>query len=271
MRVSSLHIYPVKGCKGIQVKEASVDELGFIGDRRFLIVTRDGKFLTQRTLPRLALIGTSLTFSALRLDMPEIGAIHVPLAHESVEPRLRPVQVWNDAGLMAEDCGEGVHAWLSAVVAQPVALVRLGNAFNRPVKNSPGDRVTFADAYPFLAISEESLTALNDRLIEADSPPVPMNRFRPNIVVEGASAFAEDQWTRVRMGELTFRAGGLCRRCIVTTTDQDNATRGKEPLRTLASFRRDPSAPGEIIFGQNLIHETKTGILRVGDSVSSTG
>ena len=268
MRVSGLFLYPVKGCRGLAVNEASVDALGFVGDRRFLIITEDGKFITQRTLPKLALIETALSAENLRLTMPEFGAMDVPLVNDSKFPKLRPVQIWNDSGLLAEDCGESAHAWLSAVLAQRVCLVRLGPSFVRPVKNNPADHVMAADAYPFLIISEASLTDLNSRLAAEGSSAVPMNRFRPNIVVEGAEPFAEDAWVQVQIGKLVFRAGGLCQRCIVTTTDQSTGVRAKEPLRTLATYRRDPNDPNGIIFGQNLIHENKTGTLRIGDPVS---
>lgn len=268
MRVSGLFVYPVKGCRGLAVTQASVDTLGFVGDRRFLICTEEGRFITQRTVPRLALIETALSPNALRLAEPKFGAIEIPLVHEGENVKLRPVQVWNDSGLLAEDCGESAHAWLSAVVGQRVCLVRIGAAFVRPVKNNPSDRVTFADAYPFLVISDASLSDLNARLTSSGNAPVPMNRFRPSIVIEGCDPFAEDTWRRIQIANIVFRSGGLCRRCIVTTTDQSTGIRGKEPLRTLSTYRRDPSEPSEIIFGQNLIHESKSGTLRVGDAVS---
>ena len=130
------------------------------------------------------------------------------------------------------------------------------------------DLVHFADGYPFLAISEASLTDLNDRILEHGEDAVPMNRFRPNLVISGCAAFAEDTWSHMRIGEVTFRAGGPSSRCIVTTTDQITGERpGKEPLRTLATYRRDTSDPSDVNFGQNFINETKSGTLRVRDAV----
>ena len=130
------------------------------------------------------------------------------------------------------------------------------------------DLVHFADGYPFLAISEASLADLNDRIIECGEDAVPMNRFRPNLVISGCAAFAEDTWSHMRIGKVTFRAGGPSSRCIVTTTDQITGERhGKEPLRTLATYRRDTSDPSDVNFGQNFINETKSGTLRVRDAV----
>lgn len=269
MHVSGLFIYPVKSLRGFAVESAELDALGFIGDRRFLVVNEQGQFLTQRTLPRMALIETALTARDLVLRAPHGGSCAVPRASDPAAALLT-VNVWKSTGLLAEDCGVEIAVWLSDFLRTPCRLVRIGPAFERPViKRSglPGDRVSFADAYPFMAISEASLADLNDRLAARGEAALPMNRFRPNIVIAGCEAFAEDTWPRLRLGEITFRAGGPCARCIVTTTDQLTAERGKEPLRTLATYRRDPEDPTDVNFGQNLIHETKSGALRIGDAV----
>jgi hypothetical protein len=128
--------------------------------------------------------------------------------------------------------------------------------------------VSFADAYPLLAISEASLADLNDRLLAGGEAPVPMDRFRPNLVLGDCPAYAEDTWTRFRIGDVTFRAAGPCARCLIPTTDQETALRGKEPLRTLATYRRDPEDPADVNFGQNLVHETKSGMIKLGDTVT---
>ena len=162
-------------------------------------------------------------------------------------------------------------AWLSTFLAVPCRLVRVGEKFQRPMqkpgKARPGDILSFADGYPFLVTSEASLADLNDRLVARGEDAVPMDRFRANLVITGCTAFAEDTWARFRIGQVIFRAGGPCGRCVVTTTDQLTAERGKEPLRTLAAYRRDAANPTDVNFGQNLIHETKSGALRVGDAV----
>src|SRR5258708_3185754 len=157
--------------------------------------------------------------------------------------------------------------WLSRFLGVECRLVRIGTSYIRPVKPEkakPGDEVSFADGYPLLIVTEESLTDLNHRLDD----PVPINRFRPNIVVTGAGAYAEDSWSKVRIGQVIFRATGPCGRCIVTTTDQFTSERGKEPLRTLAMYRKDER--NEVNFGQNFVNESKTGVVAIGDTVEIT-
>jgi uncharacterized protein len=266
MHVSSLFLYPVKSLRGFAVPRAEIDALGFVGDRRFLLVDAHHQFLTQRTLPRMALIGTALTAHDLILRTPHGGSCAVPL-RAAAPADLLSVRIWQSDGLLAEDCGVEVAVWLSDFLRHPCRLVRIGEKFSRPIlkpgKAQPGDIVNFADGYPFLVISEASLADLNARLDE----PLPMNRFRPSFVVNGCAAFAEDTWTRFRIGAVNFRTAGPCARCVITTTDQLTAERGKEPLRTLAMYRRAADDPTDVNFGQNLIHETKAGTLRVGDAV----
>lgn len=277
--LSGLFLYPVKSLGGCTLASAEVDALGLVGDRRFLVVDETGRFLTQRTLPRMALVATALDATHLTLSIP-------PGAHSSGAPSssiriarasdpaasLRTVSVWKSENLLAEDCGDAASTFLSDFLSTRCRLVRIGAAFTRPILKTtahPGDIVTFADAYPFIVISEASLSDLNDRLAERGEDALPMNRFRPNLVVAGCSAFAEDTWTRFRIGTVIFRGASPCARCIVTTTDQVTGTRtGPEPLRTLAGYRRAAANPTDVNFGQNLIHETKTGTLRVGDSVA---
>lgn len=275
MHLSGLFIYPVKSFRGTPVAAAGVDALGLIGDRRFLVVDEQGRHLTQRPLPRMALIATALTAGDLVLRTNDSGEIAVPLRADpsGPPPPLRPVSIWKSEGLLAEDCGPDVSRFLSSFLGVTCHLVRIGEKFRRPVLNperaAPGDVVHFGDAYPFLVTSEASLADLNDRIVARGEEPVPMDRFRPNLVIAGSGAFAEDTWPRVRVGEIVFRAGGPCSRCIVTTTDQHTGERtGREPLRTLATYRRDAREPGDVNFGQNLIHETKSGRLRIGDPVT---
>jgi uncharacterized protein YcbX len=266
MKLSGLYIYPVKSLRGFAVPTAAVDALGLVGDRRFMLVDDQNQFLTQRTLPRMALIETALTARDLVLRAPHGGSCAVPLQSTRRTAPLS-VRVWRSEGLLAEDCGVEVAVWLSDFLRQPCRLVRIGDKFRRPIVR-PGsaqtdDLVSFADGYPFLVLSEASLADLNDRL----ATPLLLDRFRPNLLVSGCEAFAEDTWSRFRIGAVTFRTDGPCARCAITTTDQRTAERGKEPLRTLATYRRDKDDPTDVNFGQNLIHETKTGTLRVGDAV----
>ena len=263
MHVSALHLYPVKSCRGLSVSSAELDDHGFVGDRRFMVVTEaEGMFLTQRGHPRMALIETSLTPAALILSSPGCGSVTIPLS-ASFGPRR--VTVWKST-TSADDCGDEPAEWLSNFLGRPLRLVRMGGTFHRPIAKpvaQPGDVVSFADGYPFLILSEASLVDLNSRL----ATPLPMNRFRPNLVVAGTAPFAEDSWTKIRIGRAVFRNAGPCARCPITTTDQLTAERGKEPLKTLATYRRDPDDPTDVNFGVNLIHETKRGTVHVGDAV----
>lgn len=284
MHLSGLHIYPVKSLRGLTVNSAEVDALGLVGDRRFLLVDPQGQFLTQRALPRMAQIETALTAHDLVLRAPHGGSCSVPLVAPTSAPLVK-VRVWRSEGLLAEDCGVEVAVWLSQFLRTPCSLVRIGEKFRRPVlerrpySSAPpdaptiegrvisSDLFTFADGFPFLAVSEGSFANLNDHLVAHGEEPVPLDRFRMNLVIAGNDAFAEDGWSRVRIGSLTFRSGGPCARCVITTTDQFTGERGHEPLRTLASYRRDATDSTRINFGLNLVHETKSGVLRVGDKV----
>jgi uncharacterized protein YcbX len=269
MHLTGLFIYPVKSLRGCAVRAAEVDALGLVGDRRFLVVDGVGRFLTQRALPRMARIETALSDETLTLSAPSHGAMHVARAPDKRSP-LRRVSIWKSDGLLAQDCGDGAAGWLEEVLGLRCRLVRVGPEFSRPVLKptaTPADRVGFQDAYPFMVLSEASLRDLNERLAANGEESVPMNRFRPNLVVTDCAAYAEDTWARVRIGEVTFRAGGPCARCVITTTDQYTAERHREPLHTLATYRRDPNNPTDVDFGQNLYHETKRGSIRVGDTV----
>ena len=270
MRLARLYVYPVKSLRGFAVTDAQADACGLEGDRRFLVVDATGRFLTQRTLPRMALIDTRLRTDALILSAGG-RQIEVQRGADPAAP-LRSVSVWQSHGLLAEDCGDDVARWLGSFLEVPCRLVRMGPKFIRPVLKpdiaGPGDVVSFADSCPFLLVSEASVDDLNDRLTAQGEERVPMDRFRPNLVVTGCRAYAEDSWTRFRVGEMTFHHAGPCTRCAITTTDQRTAERGREPLRTLASYRRDPRDSSDVIFGANIIHETKTGTLRVGDAVT---
>ena len=278
-RVSAVYVYPVKSCRGLAVDSAALDARGFVGDRRFLVVDDRGQFLTQRVHPRMALIHTAYADESLVLSSPDHGRATVPLA----ESRRRQIAatVWKDT-VMADDCGEEPAKWLSDLLGVSCRLVHAGSSYTRRIPDrkvphgltaptpaaatsdsqaSTGHEVSFADAFPFLVISEESLADLNARL----AVPLPMNRFRPNVVVSGAAPYAEDGWARFRIGEVVFHGATRCARCVVTTTDQLTAERAQEPLRTLAGYRRD--ADGSVMFGRNLVHETKTGRVSVGDPV----
>lgn len=267
MHLSGLFIYPVKSLRGHAVPAATLDARGFADDRRFMVVDADNRFLTQRTVPRMALIETALTTDTLTLRHAASGSVAVPRPASGV---IRSVQVWRDT-VDADDCGEAVATWLSDILEQTCHLVQIGEAFHRPA-NPEGarasDKVSFADGYPLLVLSEASLAELNNRLLATQNEPIPIDRFRPNIVVSGTTPFAEDSWQRWQIGSAIFRTINPCARCVITTTNQQTAERGPEPLRTLATYRRDATKPSNVNFGMNVVQESKTGTIRVGDPLT---
>jgi uncharacterized protein YcbX len=269
MHVAGLFIHPVKSLRALSVSRVELDALGFAGDRGFMVVDETGRFLTQRTLPRMALIDTMLTADSLAVAIPGMTKIEIARASDALAPLLI-VSIWRSERLQAEDCGDAVATQLTRFLGVQCRLVRAGRRFNRPMTKptaAPADRIGFVDADPLLVISEASLGELNDRLLKRGEDRVPMNRFRPNIVIHGSAPFAEHSWPRLRIGDVVLRAGDPCARCIVTTTDQLTGERGKEPLRTLGTYRRDPTDPSNINFGHNFINESKTGVLELGASV----
>ena len=260
--VSALYVYPVKSCRGIRVRQWPVVARGFAADRRWMIVDANGRFVTQRELAQLALVSTALEGEQLRLRAPGRSELVLPLRHEIGEQR--EVQVWEDRALgIAHAAGS---TWFSRYLGAPHELVYMPDHHLRqvnPARARPGDITSFADAYPFLLLSEASLADLNSRL----DVPITMDRFRPNIVISGCEPFAEDGYARVRIGEISFRGPKRCDRCVITTVDPLTGERGREPLRTLAKYRL---ADQKVWFGMNLIHD-ETGVLRVGDPVAPGG
>lgn len=259
--LAGIFVYPVKGARGTAVPEWTVDSFGPRLDRRWMIVDSSGVAITQRERPRLALLEPQLDGSRLRLVTSAGGAV---TASTEGQRARRPVVIWNDV-VDAEDAGDEPAARLSDFLGVACRLVHIPDDVVRQVNltyGRAGDRVGFADAFPFLLTSQEALDELNRRL----ERPIPMNRFRPNLVVAGVEPHAEDGWSSVRIGDITFDVVKPCARCAVPTIDQQTGVQGKEPLRTLATYRRQN---GAVMFGQNLIHRG-VGQLRVGDPVQAT-
>ena len=256
-QVASLHVYPVKSCRGIDVDSFRVTETGPEWDRRWMIVTADvGRFISQRSHPAMARIAVAIAGGNLRLSGHDIEPLVLPLDHGG---DARRVSVWKDECL-GVDAGVDAADWLAATLGEPLRLVRIDPSVPRlanPEFAGPDPHpVSFADAYPFLMISRASLAELNRRLPDA----IPMARFRPNVVIDGVAAHAEDAMTRFRFGSVVLRGVKHCTRCPITTTDQHTGARHprQEPLRTLGTYRHDHVLKG-VVFGQNCVIEAGVG------------
>jgi uncharacterized protein YcbX len=252
VKIGALYVYPVKSGRGMAVDRWPLDARGLAHDREYMVVDPEGTFLTQREAPRLALIEPSFEDGRLRVSTPGGTAITAPAG-------TREVTVWEHTG-PAVDCGDEVADLLSTLLDRPCRLVTTAAEHRRPTEDGCAE-IAFADGYPLLLISDSSLTELNRRLPEA----LPMDRFRPNVVIEHAEPFAEDAWATVDLGDVRVDVLKPCARCAITRVDQATGIRGDgEPLRTLGTFRK---AKGGVMFGQNAAHRT-TGELAVGDAVT---
>ena len=261
MHLSVIHLYPIKSAAALSPDAAAVEPRGLAHDRRWMIVDPEGRFLTGRQLPPLVLLRATPIAIGLHLEAPGRGVLEVPTPGAAA-PRIS-VSVWDDT-VVAQDAGEVAARWLSAWLAREVRLVHMDAAATRavsPTHGQPGDELSFADGYPLLAISQAALDDLNARLTQ----PVPMLRFRPNLVIAGSAPHAEDGWRRVRIGAVEFDAVKTCVRCVFTTVDPTRGEfdRSGEPLRTLKTYRRSERG---ITFGMNLIARGD-GTLKIGDHV----
>ncbi len=260
IKLTAIHVYPLKSTTGVALDTAIAERCGFSHDRRWMVVDAKNKTLTQREHPRLALIQVQLDAGGgLVLRAEQMPALTLPLP--ATDATRREVVIWDDR-VMAVHLSQRADLWLSRFLDSECHLVYLPDDVKRPLKPEyahPGDHVSFADGFPYLLISTESLDDLNARLSE----PVPMNRFRPNLVVTGGGPFAEDDWRRIRIANVVFRVVKPCSRCSVVTVDQKSGQQGEEPLRSLGSYRlRD----GEVCFGMNLV-AMNPGRLRVGEEL----
>jgi uncharacterized protein YcbX len=257
MRLASLTVYPLKGAAGIAVEEWPLDAFGLVHDRRWMVVDDEGGFVSMRGDPLLGQVRTSLTDDALELRA-DTHACSLPF--EPVGDPVR-VRIWGDA-VDAVDCGADAASFMSAHLGRAVRVVHMPDTTLRrldPAYAPHGGRVSFADGYPLLVIGDGSLAELNRRLDE----PVPMVRFRPNIVVGDATPHAEDSWRSIRIGDVLVDVVKPCARCVVPTIDPETGIAGREPTRTLAGYRRWDR---KVWFGQNAIHHGP-GTLTVGAAV----
>ncbi|MDE1885334.1 MAG: MOSC N-terminal beta barrel domain-containing protein [Xanthomonadaceae bacterium] len=259
--LASIHVYPLKSCAPMALDSARVEARGLEHDRRWMAVDASGKFLTGRQHPRLTLIRAEPDDAgALRLrapDMPELRLMPAPDRARST------ADVWGSRvdALVADAAAD---AWISAFLGIPARFVHMDADCLRnvdPDYAQPGDSVSFADGYPLLAISQAALDLLNSKLAQ----PVPMLRFRPNLVIAGTTPHAEDNWQCLRIGGVQFDVVKPCIRCVFTTVDFARGAfdESGEPLRTLLTYRR--TATG-VSFGQNLIPRG-AGTLRIGDTL----
>lgn len=266
MRLVSLHRYPVKSCRGERLTSALVEPWGLAGDRRWMIVDDDGVLITAREHPRLLLVTpTRLNDGGLSFTSPDLPELRVPPPTAGHTP----ATVWQSTvdAVLADNTAS---AWLSKIIGTSARLVFLDDPTQRPTKPTytrPDDRVSFADGFPLLLTTTGSLEALNDAVAAGRFPaegPLPMTRFRPNVVVDGAEAWAEDGWRRVRIGKAEFRAVSGCARCVMTTVDPITAAKGKEPIASLARLRR---WDGKTWFGMNLVPDSPGVTIDAGDEV----
>lgn len=267
--VAELWIYPVKSCGGIARQHVEVTPQGFKGDRQWMIVDAQGKFLTQRDYPQLARVQPQLTTTELTLTFDKFTPLKLPVQQSG---KWRSVTIWRDQ-TRAIDQGREASQWFSEVLQTPCYLVRQSPEYHRPINPKyalwDNQSVSFADGYPILVTATASLDDLNQRLIAQYQDPsqaVPMDRFRPNVVIETPIPFMESDWSQVQINQVILALVKPCSRCLVTTTDQHTGDRHplQEPLATLSRFRQVPQQG--ILFGENAI-PLQTGILKLGDVV----
>jgi uncharacterized protein YcbX/ribosomal protein S18 acetylase RimI-like enzyme len=258
--LARIRIYPVKSLGGFDRDVWELDAFGLRYDRRWMIVDPDGRFMTQRDYPGMAQIAVEMQADRLILSVPMSSPVAVPLEPEPGASE--PVKIWGDT-VAARAVSEDANRWLGEVLKTPCRLVYMPEESARSVDSAYVDhnaQLAFADGFPLLLTSEESLAELNERLDE----PVSMDRFRPNLVVKGTGGpHAEDTWRRIRLSDMEFHVVKPCSRCVIITTDQNTSERGDEPLQTLAKYR---SVDGDVYFGQNVVH-LGHGRLRVGDDI----
>lgn len=275
MKVTEINIYPVKSLGGISLKDCLIEKRGFQNDRRWMLTDKNGEFFTQREFPKMATLSISVNGESLTVSGSDNETLEIPFEFE--RNQTQNVTVWNsicDALILPSNINE----WFSEVLETDCQLVYMPDESEREISkffNRDHEIVSFADGYPFLLIGENSLTDLNEKL----ETKLPMNRFRPNIVIDGAAAFAEDRWKKIRIGETVFRSTKPCARCVMTTIEQNSGEfDGKEPLKTLAKYRMAKDLfPNElesldlnataVLFGQNFVAENFGGKIKLGDEV----
>jgi uncharacterized protein YcbX len=257
--LTQLNIFPLKSGAAVSCESAQVEARGLRDDRRWMVVDEAGNFMTGRKHPAMTLIRARPHERGLHVEAPRMPSMNVlPNPSQSVAAK-----VWDDS-VVAVGANANADAWISQYLGQTARFVYMSANVHRPVLQKygrAGDEVSFADGYPLLLISEAALDFLNSKL----AAPIPMLRFRPNLVIGGTDAHAEDGWRRIRIGDIELDIVKPCVRCVFTTVDPSRGERDPsgEPLRTLLGYRRSPKG---VTFGQNVIPR-RLGTLRVGDRV----
>lgn len=275
MKISEINIYPIKSLGGISLNEAIVEQRGLRFDRRWMLVDENGDLITQREFPKMATISVEVLNDGLRVSAKGVENIEVPF-DKNFQEKIE-VRVW-DSFCLALVLNNYINEWFSKVLNTKSRLVFMPDETKRDINklfNAGNDIVSFADGYPLLVISENSLKHLNKKL----EKKIPMNRFRPNLVVEGSDGFSEDLWKKIKVGKTFFRATKPCARCVITTIDQKTGVSDiKEPLKTLADFRKAKIVypnnyenlgldKNSVLFGQNLVAENFGETIKIGDEV----
>jgi uncharacterized protein YcbX len=278
--LTHLLVYPIKSCGGIAVREATLLESGLsaqgVHDREWMLVTEDGQFLSQRDHPRMALIRPLPEGGNLRVRAPGMGDLLLPLARSNTpETSLRTVQIWDDS-VRAVDCGDVAADWFAQAIGvrERIRLVRFHHDVVRPtsVKWTGGmpSQTRFADGYPLLLIGQSSLDDLNGRLRAAGRSTLPMDRFRPNLVVDGLEAFEEDYLASLSTGSAEIRPVKPCARCPIPSIDQATGIPGPDPMDILQTYRANPRMDGAVCMGMNCIVSAGAGsLLRVGQELAA--
>jgi len=258
MYLQDIYIYPIKSLGGISVDEACTEERGLQYDRRWMLVDKQGRFLSQRSHPEMALLQVVLEENGFRVFRKQNRDKNILIPFEPRSSKMIPVQIWDD-DVEGQLVDIEISRWFSSQLSIECELVYMPSNVRREVDPDYAvnqETVSFADGMPYLLIGQASLEDLNNRLDE----PVPMNRFRPNLVFAGGDPYLEDEWEELLVGETLFRMVKPCARCVITTTDQENGVRGKEPLQTLSSYRK---VNNKVLFGQNMVlikgQQIKTG------------
>lgn len=276
--LSALTLYPIKSCAGLSLPEAMLTTAGlglstgqFI-DREWMVVDNNGGYMTQRDFPRMALIVPTLHADTLALDFPGLPTLTLALARPDPEQApTRRVHIWDDS-LRAYDCDDATAAWFSQALGVPCRLVRFHAEVKRDVSqkwtNGVAATTLFSDGYPILVIGQASLDDLNDKLRGAGREPLPMNRFRPNVVIDGIEAFEEDYVETFQLGDAVLKPVKPCPRCPMPSVNQATGEFGPDPLDILQSYRAKPELEGALCFGMNAILTAGNGLLvRVGQEI----